>query len=104
MIMSKILYNVTVKVDHEIHQDWLRWMRRVHIPAVMETGMFLEHRISRLLGTDESDGFTYSIQYLCPNMTTYQLYQEKHAYLLQKDHQERYQNKFVAFRTLMKVL
>lgn len=102
--MSKILYNVTVKVDHDIHEDWLRWVRRVHIPAVMETGMFINHRISRLLGTDESDGFTYSIQYLCPNMTTYQLYQEKHAYLLQKDHQERFQNKFVAFRTLMKVL
>ncbi|MBV6655248.1 MAG: DUF4286 family protein [Mameliella sp.] len=102
--MSKILYNVTVKIDHAVHEDWLRWMRRVHIPAVMETGMFLEHRISRLLGTDESDGFTYSIQYLCPNFTTYQLYQEKHAYHLQKDHQDRYKDKFVAFRTLMKVL
>jgi len=102
--MDEILYNVTVKVDHEIHNDWLHWMKRVHVPAVMETGMFIEYKICRLMGVDEEDGITYAVQYLCPNMTTYQLYQEKHAYDLQKDHTERYEGKFVAFRTLMKVV
>ena len=102
--MDEILYNVTVKVDHEIHNDWLHWMKRVHVPAVMETGMFIEYKICRLLGVDEEDGITYAVQYLCPNMTTYQLYQKKHAYDLQKDHTERYEGKFVAFRTLMKVV
>ena len=102
--MDKIIYNVTVKLDHDIHLEWLQWMKRVHIPAIMETGMFIEYKICRLMGVDESDGVTYDVQYLSPNMTTYQLYQEKHAYHLQKDHIERYKGKFVAFRTLMRVV
>ncbi len=102
--MSKIVYNVTIKVEHEIHQDWLRWMKRVHVPAVMDTGMFIEHKMCRLLGVDEEDGITYAVQYISPNMTTFQLYQEKHAYHLQKDVADRYKGKYVAFRTLMEVV
>ena len=26
-----IIYNVTIKLDPEIHEDWLSWMRRHHI-------------------------------------------------------------------------
>lgn len=103
-IMEPILYNVTIKIDHDIHHAWLRWMKRIHIPEVMRTGMFMEYKICRLLGVDETDGITYAVQYLCPNMTTFQLYQEQHAYVLQKAHSERYEGKFVAFRTLMKVV
>ena len=102
--MSKILYNVTIKVDIRVHEEWLAWMKRVHVPDVMKTGMFLEYKICRLLGVDESDGITYAVQYLCPDMNTYNRYQAEHAYRLQKEHKERYEGKFVAFRTLMKVM
>jgi len=29
-----ILYNVTVSIDPEIAEEWLTWMREVHIPDV----------------------------------------------------------------------
>ncbi len=96
-----ILYNVTVKIDHEVRQDWLQWMKEVHIPDVMDTGLFVKHRMFRLLGVDETDGITYAIQYLCNSMVEYQLYQEKHAFRLQEEHRQRYQDRYVAFRTLM---
>lgn len=102
--MSNILYNVTVKVELATHQEWLDWMKSIHIPDVMATGLFLEHKICRLLGVDEQDGITYAIQYLCPDMETFQQYQAEHALRLQKDHQQRYEGKYVAFRTLMKVV
>jgi hypothetical protein len=35
-------------------------------------------------------------------MSDYLTYQEKHAPALQKDHYDRYKDKFVAFRTLLK--
>ncbi|MBT6516091.1 MAG: DUF4286 family protein, partial [Crocinitomicaceae bacterium] len=37
-----IVYSVTVKVNQEIEENWLRWMKEVHIPDVMATGFFLE--------------------------------------------------------------
>ncbi|MCO6490485.1 MAG: DUF4286 family protein [Phaeodactylibacter sp.] len=99
-----ILYNVTVKIDLAAHDDWLAWMKNVHIPDVLATGLFTEHKLCRLLGVDESDGITYAIQYFSPDMETFQEYQQHHAPRLQKEHTERYKDKYVAFRTLMEVL
>lgn len=99
-----ILYNVTVKIDLSAHDDWLHWMRTTHIPDVLKTGLFVDHKIGRILGQDEKDGVTYSIQYFCENMEILQQYQEEHAAALQAEHAERYKNKYVAFRTLIEII
>ena len=102
--MNKIIYNVTVKIDADVHDDWLKWMQEIHIPDVMNTGLFLENKICRLLTVDDSDGYTYAFQYICPNMEAFEKYQSDHAAALQKDHTEKYKDKFVAFRTMMEIL
>ena len=98
-----IIYNVTVKIDHEVHEDWLNWMQQVHIPDVMKTGMFSEQRMLKVLD-GMTDGNTYAIQYTCKDMATLDEYQEKHAPALQADHTARYKDKFVAFRTLLETV
>lgn len=98
------LYNVTVKIDLEKHDDWLHWMQTVHIPDVMQTGMFTHFRLCKLLEQDESSGITYAIQYSCPNMGNYFTYQQEFAPKLQLQHNQRYQNYAVAFRTLLRVI
>lgn len=97
-----IIYNVTVSIDDDVHEEWLNWMQEVHIPDVMETGMFLESRISKILAEEEG-GKAYSIMYLCKDHETLEQYQETHAPRLQADHTNRYAGKFVAFRTLLEV-
>jgi hypothetical protein len=99
-----ILYNVTVKIDHDVHDEWLKWMKEVHIPEVMASGIFDSNRIARILLQDESDGISYSFQYSCKDMATMQKYTAIHAPALQKAHAERYKDKFVAIRTLMEVV
>jgi hypothetical protein len=99
-----IIYNVTVKIDHDVHEDWLDWMKNIHIPDVMKTNVFSENRICRLLTVDESDGITYAIQYGCKDMAAFDKYQKEYAGELQRDHTKRYQGKFAAFRTLMEVV
>ncbi|MEN9600367.1 MAG: hypothetical protein RL596_2691 [Bacteroidota bacterium] len=56
-----LVYNVTTKVSSAIHHDWLAWMQKIHIPAVMQTGCFTEYKILRLLDIDDSEGPTYAI-------------------------------------------
>ena len=101
--MSKIIYSVTVKIDNEVQDDWLEWMKTVHIPDVMNTGYFLENRICRVIG-ETDDGTSYNIQYVCNSMKDLHEYQVKHAPALQKDHTERYEGRFVAFRTLLDMI
>ena len=99
-----ILYNVTVNIDYDAHDEWLDWMKNVHIPDVMATGMFLENKISKVLGDEDSGGITYAIQYLTQDMDTYERYQQEHAPRLQQEHSARYEGRFAAFRTLLEVV
>lgn len=100
-----IIYNVTVNIEDDVHLDWLNWMKTTHIPDVMKTGFFLENKMCKVLSTQEDEtGHTYAIQYTCANMDDLEEYQAKHAPALQKDHLERYQGKFVAFRTLLEIV
>ena len=98
-----IVYNVTVKIDNEVHDEWVNWMKTVHIPDVMKTGYFLSNRFAKIL-VDDLDGVNYSIQYTCANMEDLQEYQDRHAHSLQAEHTERYKDKFVAFRTLLEIV
>lgn len=98
-----IVYNVTVSIDPEIAQEWLNWMRTVHIPEVMATKCFVESRLSRVHGEEEG-GETYAITYISPNQETLDTYQSVYAPTLQKDHSERYAGKFAAFRTMLTVI
>lgn len=99
-----ILYNVTVKVNHGIHDEWRRWMLETHIPEVMATGLFTEYQFSQLLEVDDADGPTYAIQYLAPSREAYQVYQSHFAPRLQAAHRERFQDQCLSFRSVLKVV
>lgn len=100
-----IIYNVTVNIENDVHDDWFNYMKTIHIPEVMATGFFLEHKICKVLSTQEDEtGHTYAIQYTCANTEDLEEYQAKHAPELQKDHISRFEGKFVSFRTLLEVV
>ena len=98
-----ILYNVTVNIDHDVHDEWLAWMKEVHIPDVMNTGLFIESRICRI-HAEEQGGKSYSFQYLAKSLDDYERYQNEFAPKLQQEHTKRYEGKFVAFRTILEVV
>ncbi len=98
-----IIYSVTVKVIQEIQEDWLKWMKEVHVQDVLKTGKFIECRLSKVLEEDETQGATYNLQYICPSYSVLMDYQQNDAPALQREHTEKYQGKFVAFRTLLKL-
>ena len=97
-----ILYNVTLNVDDDIHEEWLKWMTDIHIPNVLETGLFIGNRMFKMLSKHiDEKGTTYSVQYYLADMDDFSEYQTYHAPLLQQEHTQRYGGKVVAFRTLL---
>jgi len=99
-----ILYNVTVNIDHSVHDEWLEWMKTQHIPEVLATGLFIKNKIFKILSEHESEGHTYSIQYFLNSMNDLEKYQNKFATKLQDEHSKKYKDKFVAFRTVMELV
>lgn len=100
----QVLYNVTIKIDKEISDEWLEWMKTVHIPEVMQTGYFESYRILKIHGDDDEYGLGFAIQYLAPDLQSYLNYQTNAAKELQQKHSERYKGRFVSFRTLMEIV
>ena len=98
-----IIYNVTVSIDHAVHQDWVNWMREIHIPDILKTGLFFEARMSKILAEEEG-GLAYSIQYTAKSMDDYEKYMSNHAEALRADHEKNFGGRYAAFRTLLDVV
>jgi hypothetical protein len=99
-----IIYNVTLNVDESIHIEWLEWMKNKHIPDVMATGQFVEHRIFKLVTPSPEVGVTYAIQYTLKSLDDLEKYQREFSDKLQKETIERYGGKFHAFRTVLETV
>ncbi len=102
--MPGLIYNVTVKVSQDIHEEWADWMLSVHIPEVMATACFRSFRFLHLEGYDDEEGKTYAIQYACPSRELFEIYEADHAPALQQKTKTRYGGKLVAFRTILEII
>lgn len=99
-----IVYNVTIKVESEVADEWVAWMKNEHIADVLNTGLFSDCRLCRLLEQDEAEGVTYSAQYVCADIGAYNQYIDKHAQGMRDKGFKRFGGRFVAFRSVMEVL
>jgi hypothetical protein len=99
-----IIYNVTISVEENIHEEWLKWMRDIHIPEVLATGLFIESKMLKLVTPSPAEGVTYAIQYTLANMENLKTYQTQFGPALQKKTAEKYEGKFHAFRTVLETI
>lgn len=99
-----IVYNVTIKVENDIADEWVMWMKEEHVPDLFNTGLFVDYRLCRLLEQDEAEGVTFSAQYVCADIKAYNSYIDTHAMTMRDKAFKRFGGKFVAFRSVMEVV
>lgn len=101
---NMVVYNVTTLVERALAEEWLEWMRRIHIPDLLYTDCFSGHRLLRLLEADETEGVTFTLQLECREMTDFERYREEHAARLRQSSADRWGEAAVGFRTVMEVI
>lgn len=103
--MPKIIYNVTCSVEESIKAEWLTWMQQVHIPEVLQTGLFEGYKFLRVIGAlgeeEKEEGGTYAIQYTLSSIEKFLEYADLHAPALRTKTEAKYGDKVMAFRTLL---
>ena len=99
-----IVYNITIKINPAIEQEWVQWQQQEHIPDILSTGMFAECKMFRLLEHDESEGITYVCQYFASSAEDYVCYINEHAPMLRQKALQRWGDQFIAFRTVMRLV
>lgn len=97
------IYNVTINIEESVHDQWLEWMKKEHVPAMLNTGKFKKALLTRVLVDEEMGGITYSIQYRTDSKETLQKYYNEDAEKLRAQSQP-FAGKFIAFRTELEVI
>lgn len=96
-----LLYNVTVGIDRDSEEEWLQFMREKHIQAVLDTGLFTGYKFYKVLHDQDDGTISYSVQYFAKTIEDVQQYLETFAPALIEEHRKRFNNRHVAFRTLL---
>ncbi len=97
-----IVYNVTVNVDSEIEEIWIRWMKQEHIPKMLETTRFYDAKILKLLNDQpDATGTTYAVQYFSNNIGQVEAYLNNEAEELRNHTHQKFGDKIAAFRTVL---
>jgi hypothetical protein len=99
-----IIYNVTIKLEEAIHEQWLQWLQAEHVPDVINTGCFTRATVLRLMEIDDSEGPTYAIQYFAESKASYNRYIEKFAPEMRQRSFDKWGSRFIAFRSVMQVV
>lgn len=98
-----IIYNETVIVEEGTHTAWLAWLQQTHLPAIMETGYFKHYNILNVMDSP-NEGITYCVQYHADKLEDVEAYFNNHLDNFQAQQQQRFENKFVTFSTLMQTV
>ena len=96
-----ILFNITVNISLAAEKDWLRFMKEVHIPEIMASGLPLETKLLRLLTEIDNEGVTYTNQFIFRTMEDFLAYQTNYQAELQDKHHQKFNGQYVSFRTLL---
>jgi hypothetical protein len=96
-----LLYNVTVGIDTDIEMEWLHWMKTKHIPDVLNTSLFVDYKIYKVLHDNNDGTISYSVQYFSDSLEKVVQYLEVFAPALVEEHRQKFSNKHVAFQTLL---
>src|SRR5690242_21762029 len=100
-VVTMFIYNITAQVDNAIAKDWLQWQKEIHIPEVLATVYFYDHRLYKLLEQDESVTQTYIVQFFALDLSDYEEYISTQAAALSEKSLRQWGNKVIAFRTLL---
>jgi len=96
-----IVYNISIKINKAIEEEWVRWQKTEHIPEVMSSRQFIDYKFYHLLEDEVTDSVIYIVQYFSPSMQEYNKYIDNFASGLRQKALDKWGNQFIAFRTIM---
>lgn len=98
-----IIYNVTINVQEDIHDKWVKWMKEEHIPDMLDTKKFTNALMTKVMVQEPMGGITYSVQYRAESKEMLEKYYSENAEDL-RSKSKPFEGKFVAFRTELEVI
>jgi hypothetical protein len=97
-----IIYNLTVNITHQAHNEWMKWLKEEHLPEIIETKTFYDIKIYQLINIEEADGPTYSVQFFARSMEEYDIFINEYAPAFINKSVNKWGDEMFSFRTTLK--
>jgi hypothetical protein len=98
------LYNITYNISEEVHEEWLRWMREIHIPEVVKEAQFSGAKLIQVLIDEDMGGITYSVQYQMSDKNLLDNYIKDKSQKFNSEMNKLFLNHYVSFSTELRVI
>lgn len=95
-----IIYNVTTILEKSVEDDYLNYMKEIHMAEVMASGTFSSCNLLKLTEPD-NEGVTYCAQYITDDIQKLNKYRATISPKLQEDFKQKFENHYVAFRSVL---
>jgi len=99
-----IIYNVTINIHEDIHDQWLLWMNNEHMPDIMATGKFLSARLVRVHVDQPIEGIAFAAQYTTKDKATLERYYAEDAPKMREKGLRLWGERALYFRTELEVI
>jgi hypothetical protein len=96
-----MLYNETIGIDKDIEEQFLRWLKNHYVPSVMNTKLFIEFKIFKVLTHDDETSTSYSIQFFSTTIEDVVSFVDNYSKPLVEEQQLLFKDKHITFRTLL---
>jgi len=92
-----LIYQVKIIIDGSVEKQWLQWMKTVHVPDVIATGLIRSFHILK----PEETTLVYLFHYYFNSSKDYEHYNKQYAPKLKEQPAKKYPNQFRVERSLL---
>jgi hypothetical protein len=99
-----LIFNTTYKVSSSISNSWLEWIQLHHIPFMLADKQFSRPQIAKIVGSEDEQGVSYSVQFDIADMPTLMNWHKQNATQFQQNFQKAFGNDVQFFSTVLEVI
>lgn len=99
-----LIFNTTYKVSGSIADSWIEWIQKHHIPFMLNSNQFSKPQISKIVGSEDEEGISYSVQFHISDMETLINWHQNNAARFQNDSAENFGNNVQFFSTVLEII
>lgn len=99
-----LIFNTTYKVAGSITEKWISWVQQNHIPFMLADKQFSRPQIAKIVGSDDEQGVSYSVQFHITDMPSLMNWHKQNATEFQKHFQSAFGNDVQFFTTVLELV
>ena len=96
-----IIYNTTINVNDNIVDKFINWIKQEYIPKIIDTKLFIDVNLFKVLIEEEMGGITFSLQHSMKRMDDYNEFNEKYFSKFDKMFHDKFTNNYVSFSSFL---